>query len=518
MLSVRRKKAEVDIALRRGRETTYTEPLLQRGQKQDEDDLAEVKTFLYSFFRTIYRRREECHAILRQHPNTVALHFANLVPDQMSYEDFWQRYFFRCDVDRLLDQWDRRGKQLAAARAESVQRGLKGLQTSLKGLQATVATALEGEVESVIATPTGDRKTPRVDTETPSDGPVTPGLLTPILGPDISINNKENEEQSQNTVNQAIPLQEIAAAKGEERTVPELVEERRGNAPTVSGETSEKSSKTKTAVSEEKAGDVNITPSRVKDIAKAAGSALSAFVEEANKIDQNTRLNRPQKQRNIPPVSSSEDNRKPQKLGEPQVVSFWQHLDDSPETVKKGSLSRVDQKNGAAVAAKATNKADTKPTPAAELQVTDPPSKLLPTTDLGADKNTKSVTLIVLLLLITMVGMMVRNPDLHCSPAMPGLRLTKETFVTEAPWWAPQSLKQNVFSALCPAHPRVRLDWTRAGGGKDLPLYQLVATDVAEGKRIFQRRNLQNAKISLHNMVFIGKNGESEEVKVPWTP
>ena len=247
MLSVRRKKAEVDIALRRGRETTYTEPLLQRGQKQDEDDLAEVKTFLSSFYRTIYRRREECHAILRQHPNTVALHFANLVPDQMSYEDFWQRYFFRCDVDRLLDQWDRRGKQLAAARAESVQRGLKGLQTSLKGLQATVATALEGEVESVIATPTGDRKTPRVDTETPSDGPVTPGLLTPILGPDILINNKENEEQSQNTVNQAIPLQEIAAAKGEERTVPELVEERRGNAPTVSGETSEKSSKTKTA-------------------------------------------------------------------------------------------------------------------------------------------------------------------------------------------------------------------------------------------------------------------------------
>ena len=117
-----------------------------------------------------------------------------------------------------------------------------------------------------------------------------------------------------------------------------------------------------------------------------------------------------------------------------------------------------------------------------------------------------------------MVGMMVRNPDLHCSPAMPGLLLTKETVVTEAPWWAPQSLKQIVFSALCPVHPRVRLDWTRAGGGKDLPLYQLVATDVAEGKRIFQRRNLQNAKISLHNMVFIGKNGESEEVKVPWTP
>ena len=136
MLSVRRKKAEVDIALRRGRETTYTEPLLQRGQKQDEDDLAEVKTFLSSFYRTIFRRREKCHAILRQHPNTVALHFANLVPDQMSYEDFWQRYFFRCDVDRLLDQWDRQGKQLAAARAESVQRGLKGLQTSLKGLQA----------------------------------------------------------------------------------------------------------------------------------------------------------------------------------------------------------------------------------------------------------------------------------------------------------------------------------------------------------------------------------------------
>ena len=162
----------------------------------------------------------------------------------MSYEDFWQRYFFRCDVDRLLDQWDRRGKQLAAARAESVQRGLKGLQTSLKGLQATVATALEGEVESVIATPTGDRKTPRVDTETPSDGPGPPGPLTPILGPDISINNKENEEQSQNTVNQAIPLQEIAAAKGEERTVPELVEERRGKEPTVCGETSEKSSKT----------------------------------------------------------------------------------------------------------------------------------------------------------------------------------------------------------------------------------------------------------------------------------
>jgi len=42
------------------------------------------------------------------YPSTVVKFFGEIVPTEVSKEDFWQHYFYRCDTDGIIKQWDRR--------------------------------------------------------------------------------------------------------------------------------------------------------------------------------------------------------------------------------------------------------------------------------------------------------------------------------------------------------------------------------------------------------------------------
>ena len=138
---LRQKRAAVEVALRRNRESTYTDPVMKKGEHKSAEEIADIKAYLSHFYRTIYKRSEECQTVLTEHPNTVAVHYANLVPKQMSYEDFWQRYFLRCDETRVVAEWDRaasKAKKMRAARVEEIQ---QSLQKSLRNIQDTLEVA-----------------------------------------------------------------------------------------------------------------------------------------------------------------------------------------------------------------------------------------------------------------------------------------------------------------------------------------------------------------------------------------
>lgn len=103
----RKKKSSVRSELlaneaehRQSVEETYTKPI-HPGQ-----DLAEFKEFLSIFYKHVYRHDGELKKLVRQN-SVIGKHYERLVPRQISHEDFFQRYLYRCDKQRVF-QWEKR--------------------------------------------------------------------------------------------------------------------------------------------------------------------------------------------------------------------------------------------------------------------------------------------------------------------------------------------------------------------------------------------------------------------------
>ncbi|GAX16647.1 hypothetical protein FisN_23Lh224 [Fistulifera solaris] len=82
-------------ALRRLKlEETYSTPL-------NEDD-AEVEHFLNAF--NVEEKSDEINMNLEKH-DMLKTYLEELVPDHVGYAEFWQRYFYRCDPERIMVEW-----------------------------------------------------------------------------------------------------------------------------------------------------------------------------------------------------------------------------------------------------------------------------------------------------------------------------------------------------------------------------------------------------------------------------
>ena len=117
MFSPRRSQASSEAARRRLLLETYTTPLglnLKRDGNNDNDnnnkeaDILALQSFLSKFYATHYTQqsRMERKAILEQYEE-VKMYYDQLVVKDTStggcsVEEFWQRYFFRCDPDQIL--------------------------------------------------------------------------------------------------------------------------------------------------------------------------------------------------------------------------------------------------------------------------------------------------------------------------------------------------------------------------------------------------------------------------------
>ena len=121
----RRWSATAEASRRRNQSSTYTEPLGMRSAESNDDGFELIKNFMSSFYKIYYTKegRRMRQEVLRMHPE-VAAHFAALVKTEttkddssssaaierdvvISDEEFWQRYLYRCDVDRILAEWER---------------------------------------------------------------------------------------------------------------------------------------------------------------------------------------------------------------------------------------------------------------------------------------------------------------------------------------------------------------------------------------------------------------------------
>ena len=157
MFSPRRSQASSEAARRRLLLETYTTPLglnLKRDDNNDnenkEADILALQSFLSKFYASHYTQqsRMERKAILEQYEE-VKLYYDQLVAKDtsgsssstsLSVEEFWQRYFFRCDPDHILSEWDRN-----KSRQDSI--GLKEVSKSMSSWVDSVKKAVFEEEE-----------------------------------------------------------------------------------------------------------------------------------------------------------------------------------------------------------------------------------------------------------------------------------------------------------------------------------------------------------------------------------
>jgi len=168
--------AAIQEAKRRmGLEETFTIPLLQNEQEnENEDDVGsssdtasgggvsdgggggggelpgeedeyareakQVEAFLKDF--NVTERTDEVSKLLEEHPDTLRKQFETLVPVRINYKDFWTRYFYRCDAARIQHEWDAEDQRAREARAKLVGKVSNMLGGAAKVVATGMASAL----------------------------------------------------------------------------------------------------------------------------------------------------------------------------------------------------------------------------------------------------------------------------------------------------------------------------------------------------------------------------------------
>jgi len=117
----------------------------------DDDEGKVIKRFLKSF--DVQAQTEEISKILAKHPDTVGLFFENFVPVVVTYEQFWQRYFYRCDVQRIEREWEEEEERVRLERQEMIDKGVKSVKNmwggAMKAFQGVASQKQEPKKASI---------------------------------------------------------------------------------------------------------------------------------------------------------------------------------------------------------------------------------------------------------------------------------------------------------------------------------------------------------------------------------
>ena len=100
-------RAKKELRRRRRQEATFTTPL----QKTPE-----MKPFLSQFYKTVHTpAKKEFYRQERSVYKSVDEYYRKLCGRSVSFEDFWQRYEYRCNLERILEEQQRNTGDNAAA-------------------------------------------------------------------------------------------------------------------------------------------------------------------------------------------------------------------------------------------------------------------------------------------------------------------------------------------------------------------------------------------------------------------
>ncbi|KAL7579866.1 hypothetical protein ACA910_004877 [Epithemia clementina (nom. ined.)] len=154
---------------------TFDSPLIS--EDDDEDYKKDVSEYLANF--SVEERTEEISKLLEENPDTLKVVFESLVPTKVKYEDFWHRYFYRCDEDRISAEIEEDERKAEAARA-----------SAFKSISA-VGSLFGGAVKAVSASLTED------DKADPSKKKTGSGFFGTSNRPPFVLNTAESEEEEE---------------------------------------------------------------------------------------------------------------------------------------------------------------------------------------------------------------------------------------------------------------------------------------------------------------------------------
>lgn len=131
--------ASKEVGLLRNLLETYTTPLEDKQFQEDFD--AESKA-------------DEISKLLADYPDSVKSHFENIVPEKVTVKEFWARYYYRCDEQRIVEQWKAEGEEKRKARAEAINAGISSVSNVFGGAIDAVSKTYEAAKETAKNVPT----------------------------------------------------------------------------------------------------------------------------------------------------------------------------------------------------------------------------------------------------------------------------------------------------------------------------------------------------------------------------
>jgi len=178
------------------------EPALSDGDCESNQE--KVLAFLETF--DLSSKTDTISTILAEN-STVQEYFQTLVPVVLTYEQFWQRYFYRCNVMRIQVEWDEAEAQKTFERRERVKKGVENVQklwggalNAVKGVtsnvtkpesKGTILSKYQAELEQLGAQ-VGTRSVDSKEERTDDGGGMKLGLG--IFGGPRYASESENEE------------------------------------------------------------------------------------------------------------------------------------------------------------------------------------------------------------------------------------------------------------------------------------------------------------------------------------
>ena len=105
--------------------------------------------------------------------------------------------------------------------------------------------------------------------------------------------------------------------------------------------------------------------------------------------------------------------------------------------------------------------------------------------------------------------------DAICAPCFPGTNLVDAPFIGEAPWWAPDSTKESMFSLLCGSDRiRTRIEWSGGSGASMLIVTN--ANEPPSKQRALVEKKALKADVGAEKIRATRANGKSEDIAAPW--
>ena len=117
--------------------------------EMDEYEIQQIEEYIKAFDLNDEQTQQDIAYLLEEYKQTLRIQYETLVPNLVTHEEFWERYFYRCDVSRIEMEWERDDEQQEQQQQQQQQSRDTG-RTGTK--MVTSVTSFLGDAARAVAT------------------------------------------------------------------------------------------------------------------------------------------------------------------------------------------------------------------------------------------------------------------------------------------------------------------------------------------------------------------------------